>query len=243
MTPTLFAETVRQALKNIASNKFRTLLTMLGIIIGITAVIVIVGLGNGMTQSMRDSFASMGTNTLTVSVPGFGSRTVDVDEMYDLAEENSSLFENVSPVVTLAGTVKVGSSTLEEACAAALSLLGYDVTTLSGTFPDAQLNKARELGLREGLSAGQGDTLTIAQGAQLLYNALTAVTAEGETYGTTLGLAVTDGQRGHRPRHQRLRHRSPGRNCGPDGEGRHHHHLHHLLFLRRRERGELPERH
>ena len=82
--------------------------------------------------------------------------------------------------------------TLEEACAAALSLLGYDVTTLSGTFPDAQLNKARELGLREGLSAGQGDTLTIAQGAQLLYNALTAVTAEGETYGTTLGLAVTD---------------------------------------------------
>ena len=84
--------------------------------------------------------------------------------------------------------------TLEEACAAALSLLGYDVTTLSGTFPDAQLNKARELGLREGLSAGQGDTLTIAQGAQLLYNALTAVTAEGETYGTTLGLAVTDGQ-------------------------------------------------
>ena len=133
--------------------------------------------------------------------------------------------------------------TLEEACAAALSLLGYDVTTLSGTFPDAQLNKARELGLREGLSAGQGDTLTIAQGAQLLYNALTAVTAEGETYGTTLGLAVTDGQRGHRPRHQRLRHRSPGRNCGPDGEGRHHHHLHHLLFLRRREWRELPERH
>ena len=77
--------------------------------------------------------------------------------------------------------------TLEEACAAALSLLGYDVTTLSGTFPDAQLNKARELGLREGLSAGQGDTLTIAQGAQLLYNALTAVTAEGETYGNHPG--------------------------------------------------------
>ena len=35
--------------------------------------------------------------------------------------------------------------TLEEACAAALNLLGYDVTTLSGTFPAAQLNKAREL--------------------------------------------------------------------------------------------------
>ena len=84
--------------------------------------------------------------------------------------------------------------TLEEACAAALNLLGYDVTTLSGTFPAAQLNKARELGLRDDLAAGQGDTLTIADGAVLLYNALTASTAEGEIYGSTLGLTVTDGK-------------------------------------------------
>ena len=84
--------------------------------------------------------------------------------------------------------------TLEEACAAALNLLGYDVTTLSGTFPAAQLNKARELGLRDDLAAGQGDTLTIADGAVLLYNALTASTAEGEVYGSTLGLTVTDGK-------------------------------------------------
>ena len=84
--------------------------------------------------------------------------------------------------------------TLEEACAAVLNLLGYDVTTLNDTFPTAQLNKARELGLRSDLAAGQGDTLTIADGALLLYNTLTAQTAEGETYGSTLGLTVTDGQ-------------------------------------------------
>ena len=84
--------------------------------------------------------------------------------------------------------------TLEEACAAVLNLLGYNVTTLNDTFPTAQLNKARELGLRSDLAAGQGDTLTIADGALLLYNALTAQTAEGETYGSTLGLTVTDGQ-------------------------------------------------
>ena len=84
--------------------------------------------------------------------------------------------------------------TLEEACAAALKLLGYDVTTLSGTFPTAQLNKARELGLRDGLTAAQGQGLTIAEGAQLLYNALTAPTAGGEVYGQTLGFTVTDGQ-------------------------------------------------
>ena len=84
--------------------------------------------------------------------------------------------------------------TLEEACAAVLNLLGYDVTTLNDTFPTAQLNKARELGLRSDLAAGQGDTLTIADGALLLYNALTAQTAEGEAYGSTLGLTVTGGQ-------------------------------------------------
>ncbi|HJB58977.1 MAG TPA: S-layer homology domain-containing protein [Candidatus Faecalibacterium faecipullorum] len=84
--------------------------------------------------------------------------------------------------------------TLEGGCAAALNLLGYDVTTLSGSFPDAQLNKARALGLRDGIAAKQGDTLTIAEGAQLVYNALTAPTAEGEVYGSTLGFAVADGQ-------------------------------------------------
>ena len=84
--------------------------------------------------------------------------------------------------------------TLEEACAAALNLLGYDVTTLSGTFPTAQLNKANELGLRDDLACDQGDTLTAAQGAQLLYNALTAQTADGQLYADTLGITVTDGR-------------------------------------------------
>ena len=58
-------ETFRQAIQNVWSNKLRTFLTMLGIIIGVMAVIVIVGLGNGMTKSMRDSFSALGTNTLT----------------------------------------------------------------------------------------------------------------------------------------------------------------------------------
>ena len=93
------------------------------------------------------------------------------------------------------GSFRPGQAvTLEEACAAALNLLGYDVTELRGSFPDAQLNKARELGLRDGLTAKQGQTLTVAEGAQLLYNALTAPTAEGEVYGSTLGFAVTDGK-------------------------------------------------
>ena len=73
-------ETFREAVKNIWSNKFRTVLTMLGIIIGVTAVIVIVGLGNGMTQSIKDSFSEMGTNVLSVQITGRGSRTVTVQQ-------------------------------------------------------------------------------------------------------------------------------------------------------------------
>ena len=147
MNLNMLRETFRQALRNIAGNKFRTLLTMLGIIIGIMAVIVIVGLGNGMTQSMRDSFASMGTNTLTVSVPGFGSRTVDVEEMYALADENPDLFEGMSPVVGLSGTVKVGRSTLDETSAsgvseAYLAMSGYTVAKGRGIqYVDVEDNK------------------------------------------------------------------------------------------------------
>jgi len=43
---------------------------MLGIFIGVTAVIVIVGLGNGMEDYMTDSFSSLGANTLTVQITG-----------------------------------------------------------------------------------------------------------------------------------------------------------------------------
>ena len=93
------------------------------------------------------------------------------------------------------GSFRPGQAvTLEEGCSAVLKLLGYDVTALSGSFPDAQLNKARELGLRDGIAAQPGKALTFAEGAQLLYNALSAPPAGGEVYGGTLGFTVTDGQ-------------------------------------------------
>ena len=112
MNLNMLYETVRQALKNIASNKFRTLLTMLGIIIGIMAVIVIVGLGNGLTQSMRASVSSMGMNLLQVNVFGPRARNVSVDEMYRITEERPDLFSGISPMVSMDRTssaVRVGT--------------------------------------------------------------------------------------------------------------------------------------
>lgn len=106
-------ETFGLALQNIWSSKVRTLLTMLGIIIGVTAVIVIVGLGNGMQNYMRDSFASLGTNQLTVLISGRGSsRSISVDEMYQLVEDNASLLDGLSPTVSVMGQIKVDTETL-----------------------------------------------------------------------------------------------------------------------------------
>ena len=106
-------ETFALSLKNIVSSKTRSLLTMLGIIIGVAAVIVIVGLGNGLEQYMTDSFSGLGTNTLTVSVTSRGStRSLSVDDMYDIVEENSQYLDLCSPTVTMPGLVKIGSETL-----------------------------------------------------------------------------------------------------------------------------------
>ena len=79
------------------NNKLRAFLTMLGIIIGVCAVIVIVGLGNGMTQSMRDSFSALGTNALSIQVWGYGSRTASVEDVYKIADKNKELISAVSP--------------------------------------------------------------------------------------------------------------------------------------------------
>ena len=104
-------ETFRQALQNVWSNKLRTFLTMLGIIIGVMAVIVIVGLGNGMTRSMRDSFSAMGTNTLSVQIWGYGSRTATVDDLYDIVKKNPKLLSSVSPQLDFSdNTPKVGTT-------------------------------------------------------------------------------------------------------------------------------------
>ena len=79
--------------------------------------------------------------------------------------------------------------TLEEACAAVLKLLSYKTTDLTGSFPQAQLNKAQQIGLRDQLTC-----MTYEQSTLLLYNALRANTASGSAYGSSLGFTVSNGQ-------------------------------------------------
>ena len=78
-------QSLRMAVKSILSNKVRSLLTMLGIIIGVAAVIVIVGLGNGMQVYMRETFDSLGVNLIGQGGGGAqGGRQGDAHRRPDL---------------------------------------------------------------------------------------------------------------------------------------------------------------
>ena len=107
-----FSETFLLAMKNIRSSKMRTFLTMLGIIIGVTAVIVIVGLGSGTQGYIRDSFADMDTDSLNVMVMGRGSsRSVSEEDMYAMVDEHSDMLKAISPTVNMMSSVKIGGTT------------------------------------------------------------------------------------------------------------------------------------
>ena len=90
-------------------DKMRSFLTMLGIIVGVSAVIILISLMNGMTGMITDQFEEIGTTTLTVSVQDMGgSRTVYEEDIYKLRDENPELLSGVSPSVSLArATVKI----------------------------------------------------------------------------------------------------------------------------------------
>ena len=133
------------ALKNIRTSKMRTFLTMLGIILGVMAVIVIVGLGNGLSNYVTDSFSSLGTDTLTVTVSGRGSatRNVDVDDMYQIVEDNSEYLEYISPTVSVPNA-RIGSEVLY-------------VTTVQGVSEDFLSMKDYSVGEGRGISYGDID--------------------------------------------------------------------------------------
>lgn len=101
------------ALANILYDKKRSILTMLGIIVGVAAVIILISLMNGMTTMISDKFNEIGTTTLTVTVQDRGgSRTVKEEDMYSLRDENPDLLTGVSPSVMISrATIKVNGST------------------------------------------------------------------------------------------------------------------------------------
>ncbi|WP_432958897.1 ABC transporter permease [Micromonospora haikouensis] len=111
-------ETIRFALRGVAANKLRSALTMLGILIGVAAVILLVAVGNGSAQAVTSRIEALGTNTLTVTGTsrgsGPGGLTVEVaDALADPVLAPG--VRSVSPLATTSTTVTYGGADHEVA--------------------------------------------------------------------------------------------------------------------------------
>ena len=99
----------------------RSFLTMLGIIIGVASVIILVSLVNAYMSYMTESFASLGTNQISVNMINLSSRSVSVDEMYEFYEENTDLFDHMTPMVSVSTTVKHNSDSMSSTSVSGVS--------------------------------------------------------------------------------------------------------------------------
>ncbi|MEH7495482.1 ABC transporter permease [Neobacillus niacini] len=95
------------ALKSIKGNKVRAFLTMLGIIIGVSSVIVMVAIGQGSTKEVQDQIGSLGTNVLTVSVIG-SDVTFKGEDANQIQDVNG--VEAIAPTISGRVTVKNGQT-------------------------------------------------------------------------------------------------------------------------------------
>ena len=125
-------QSFKLAIKSIWSNKMRSFLTMLGIIIGVASVIILVSLVNAYMSYMTESFASLGTNQINVNVMNLSSRSVSPEEMYGFYEEQEELFDNMTPVVNVSTVVKHGSDSMSSTGVTGVSeeyldIKGYDL--------------------------------------------------------------------------------------------------------------------
>ena len=109
---------LKVAMTAIMSNKFRSFLSMLGIIIGVAAVIIMMAIGQGSKQSIREDLSKMGTNLLTIRPGGEmrGGVRLDPSAMQTLKQADyesilneATLVTHVSPEVTSGGQVIYGS--------------------------------------------------------------------------------------------------------------------------------------
>ncbi|WP_125152669.1 ABC transporter permease [Clostridium rectalis] len=123
-----FLQTLKLSIKNIISNKMRSILTMIGIIIGISSVIVMVAIGNGSSKNIMGQIQSLGTNLIYVSVMNNNKITTE-----DLSKINKIQgVKNLAPSLSINATLSFDE--ISES---------YNVTGVRGEFSDIrQLNVA-----------------------------------------------------------------------------------------------------
>ena len=97
------------AVKSLMASKMRALLTMLGIIIGVSAVILISGMGEGLTAKVEETFTSMGSNIVTaMALRQTETKYVDLDKLAKMAEETEGI-KYYAPYTQTSATAKYGT--------------------------------------------------------------------------------------------------------------------------------------
>ena len=99
---------IKLSLKSIFNNKMRSFLTMLGIIIGVMAVVILVSITKGAASGITDSISDMGSQLITASVTD-NETTVSAEDVESLTSYPA--IESAAPVITASETVKKGSNT------------------------------------------------------------------------------------------------------------------------------------
>ncbi len=103
----------KMAIASIVSNKLRSMLTMLGIIIGITAVIALVSLMSGMTGEVTKAFEEVGIESIIVNITDRAStKELPVEEVQALAEEHPDVIAGWSPTVSMPAFIKNGNDSI-----------------------------------------------------------------------------------------------------------------------------------
>lgn len=111
-----FTSIIKMAVFSIISNKIRSLLTMLGIIIGISSVIVLVGMGDGTKQKVASQIEKLGTNLITVNIVGNRNKAVSTSELEELKKKPG--IKDIAPTlsqgnINVKGGSKTGTTTME----------------------------------------------------------------------------------------------------------------------------------
>lgn len=97
-------QSMKMAWHAVVSNKLRSFLTMLGIIIGVVALIVLVSIANGATSSVTDQISSMGSSYLTVTITDDKGNPLRLKELSDFCEPEE--VDEVAPVSWTSVTAK-----------------------------------------------------------------------------------------------------------------------------------------
>lgn len=107
-------QSFKLAIKAILANKVRSLLTMLGIIIGVAAVIILVSIVSGYMGQMVKQFEEMGVNKITIFCRNMNTRHIDDNDLYKFWDEHPEWLSALSPTVNVSSAkIKSGSENID----------------------------------------------------------------------------------------------------------------------------------